>query len=84
MPQKTVMFATKGPGGEVLVFDETKQPAKPPTDGACTPLLKLTGHTKEGYGVCWNSMVAGRIVSGSDDATTCTWDEEVSRIEFRV
>jgi histone-binding protein RBBP4 len=78
MPQKPAMFATKGPGGEVFVFDETKQPAKPPTDGACTPLLKLTGHTKEGYGVCWNTMVAGRIVSGSDDATICTWDAEVS------
>jgi WD40 repeat protein len=78
MPQKTAMFATKGPGGEVLVFDETKQPAKPPTDGACTPLLKLTGHTKEGYGVCWNSLTAGRIVSGSDDATICTWDAEAT------
>jgi len=78
MPQKPSMIATKGPAAEVYVFDETKQPAKAPTDGACTPLLKLAGHSKEGYGICWNSMVAGRLVSASDDATICTWDVEVS------
>lgn len=76
MPQNPSIIATKGPAAEVYVFDETRQPAKPPTDGSCTPLLKLTGHTKEGYGVCWNPMIAGRLVSGSDDSTVCVWDTE--------
>jgi histone-binding protein RBBP4 len=80
MPQNPSIIATKGPAAEVYVFDETKQPAKPPTDGSCTPLLKLTGHTKEGYGVCWNPMIAGRLVSGSDDSTVCVWDTEVCDI----
>ena len=80
MPQNPSIIATKGPAAEVYVFDETKQPAKPPTNGAVTPLLKLLGHTKEGYGVCWNPNVVGRLVSASDDATICVWDTEVSLV----
>ena len=78
MPQKPSIIATKGPAAEVYVFDEAEQPRKPPTDGACTPLLRLAGHTKEGYGVCWNTNVAGRLVSASDDATVCVWDTEAT------
>jgi len=77
MPQKPSIIATKGPAAEVYVFDQSTQPGKPPTDGSCTPLLKLLGHTKEGYGVSWNPMAAGQLVSAADDATICTWDTEV-------
>jgi histone-binding protein RBBP4 len=83
MPQKPSIIATKGPAADVYVFDQTTQPARPPTNGACAPLLKLQGHTKEGYGVSWNPTVAGRLVSASDDATVCTWDTEVG-LGFRV
>ncbi|KAJ1495862.1 histone-binding protein RBBP4 or subunit C of CAF1 complex-domain-containing protein [Baffinella frigidus] len=73
MPQRSNMVATKAPSGDVLVFDINAQPDKPSTDGICRPDLKLTGHDKEGYGLSWNTMVAGRVLSGSDDSTICVW-----------
>ena len=48
MPQKPTIIATKAPSAEVFVFDYTKQPSKPDTDGVCSPDLKLVGHDKEG------------------------------------
>eukprot|EP00286_Rhodomonas_abbreviata_P007315 CAMPEP_0181341408 /NCGR_PEP_ID=MMETSP1101-20121128/30396_1 /TAXON_ID=46948 /ORGANISM="Rhodomonas abbreviata, Strain Caron Lab Isolate" /LENGTH=422 /DNA_ID=CAMNT_0023452687 /DNA_START=22 /DNA_END=1290 /DNA_ORIENTATION=+ len=74
MPQRPTIVATKAPAADVYVFDCTTQPAKPDTDGKCKPDMKLCGHDKEGYGLSWNSMVAGRLVSGSDDSTICVWD----------
>eukprot|EP00288_Rhodomonas_lens_P016451 CAMPEP_0177717134 /NCGR_PEP_ID=MMETSP0484_2-20121128/14870_1 /TAXON_ID=354590 /ORGANISM="Rhodomonas lens, Strain RHODO" /LENGTH=417 /DNA_ID=CAMNT_0019229189 /DNA_START=23 /DNA_END=1276 /DNA_ORIENTATION=- len=76
MPQRPKIVATKAPSADVLVFDYSTQPGKPDTDGVCKPEMKLCGHDKEGYGLSWNSMVAGRLVSGSDDSTICVWDVE--------
>ena len=81
MPQKPSIIATKGPAAEVYVFDQEAQPSKPPTDGSCTPMLKLLGHTKEGYGMSWNPTVAGRLVSASDDSTICTWDTQANHAD---
>ncbi|GMT00568.1 hypothetical protein PENTCL1PPCAC_22742, partial [Pristionchus entomophagus] len=81
MPQNAVIIATKSPSSDVFVFDYTKHPSVPPTDGQCRAQLRLKGHTKEGYGLSWNSNVAGHLLSASDDQTVCLWDVQAPNIQ---
>ena len=43
MPQNQFIIATKTVSAEVYVFDYSKHPSKPGTDGSCNPNLRLTG-----------------------------------------
>jgi len=52
----------------------SKHSSNPPSDGKCTPELILTGHKKEGYGLSWNKLKTGYLLSASDDSTVCLWD----------
>uniref|UniRef100_A0AC35TPQ0 WD_REPEATS_REGION domain-containing protein n=1 Tax=Rhabditophanes sp. KR3021 TaxID=114890 RepID=A0AC35TPQ0_9BILA len=74
MPQNPSLIATKSPSSEVFIFDYTKHPSTPPGDNICRPQMKLQGHTKEGYGLSWNSNLPGHLLSASDDQTVCLWD----------
>lgn len=74
MPQKLSVIATKSVSADVCIFDYTKHPSKPPSDGKSHPDLRLKGHTKEGYGLSWSPLQEGDILSGSDDALICLWD----------
>lgn len=76
-PKNHRFIATKTPtiktGGLVYIFDYFKKSSEPSQDSVCEPLLKLKGHTKEGYGLAWNHKVEGLIASGSDDKRVCVW-----------
>jgi len=74
MPHNPAIIATKTVSSEVYVFDYTKHPSKPDSNGKCQPDIRLTGHSKEGYGLSWNSIKDGYLLSGSDDAVVCLWD----------
>lgn len=74
MPQNQFIIATKTVSAEVYVFDYSKHPSKPPLDGACSPDLRLRGHSTEGYGLSWSTFKEGHLLSGSDDAQICLWD----------
>lgn len=74
MPQNSTFIATKTVAADVWVFDWTKHPSKPPSDGKCTPDIRLTGHKKEGYGLSWSPLKTGYLLSGADDALICMWD----------
>ncbi|KAK1404509.1 WD-40 repeat-containing protein MSI1 [Heracleum sosnowskyi] len=74
MPQNPFIIATKTVSAEVYVFDYSKHPSKPPLDGACSPDLRLRGHSTEGYGLSWSPFKQGHLLSGSDDAQICLWD----------
>lgn len=74
MPQNPFIIATKTVSAEVFVFDYSKHPSKPPLDGACSPDLRLRGHSTEGYGLSWSKFKQGHLLSGSDDAQICLWD----------
>jgi histone-binding protein RBBP4 len=74
MPQNHTIIATKTPSSDVFVFDYTKHPSKPLPDGKCQPDIRLTVHTKEGYGLSWNTLKQGYLLSGSDDSVVCLWD----------
>uniref|UniRef100_A0A7S3A4U1 Histone-binding protein RBBP4-like N-terminal domain-containing protein n=1 Tax=Rhodosorus marinus TaxID=101924 RepID=A0A7S3A4U1_9RHOD len=74
MPQNCFLVATKSPNGQVLVFDTSRHMLKPSIAETCSPQLRLGGHKKEGYGICWNKRTEGQLLSGSDDALICMWD----------
>jgi histone-binding protein RBBP4 len=74
MPQNPTVIATKTPSSEVFIFDYTRHPSNPPADGKCKPDLRLTGHTKEGYGMAWSPKTAGHLLSASEDGSLCLWD----------
>lgn len=78
MPQNPQLIATKSPSSDVFLFDYTKHPSVPGTDRTCRPQLRLRGHTKEGYGLSWNTNVPGYLLSASDDTTVCLWDVQAS------
>lgn len=73
MPQKYNIIATKTNSGEVHIFDYTRHHAKPTTNDV-KPELRLTGHTKLGFGLSWNERKEGYLLSGSDDNKICVWD----------
>ena len=74
MPQDKFIIATKTVSADVYVFDYSKHPSKPPSDGQCRPNLILKGHRTEGYGLAWSPYMHGHLLSGSDDAQICLWD----------
>lgn len=74
MPQNPDLIATKTVTGEVLLFDRTKHSSDPDADGVCRPQMRLTGQTKEGFGLAWSSVKAGLVASTSEDTTVCYWD----------
>ncbi|MDP2436521.1 MAG: WD repeat RBAP46/RBAP48/MSI1 family protein [archaeon] len=74
MPQNPSIVATKTVSSDVCVFDLTEHSSWPSADAICSPQLRLTGHSKEGYGLCWNKKSEGHLLSGSDDSCVCFWD----------
>lgn len=74
MPQSPFIIATKTPSADVLIFDYSKHPSRPDNALECVPNLRLKGHTKEGYGLSWNYLKEGYLLSASDDQTICLWD----------
>jgi WD40 repeat protein len=74
-PQNPFLIATKTPGTDVLVFDYSKHPSRPGRDDRTVrPQVRCKGHDKEGYGIAWNSLASGHLLSGSDDKNVCMWD----------
>ncbi|CDW89960.1 wd-40 repeat-containing protein [Stylonychia lemnae] len=73
MPQSHNIIASKTISGEVHIFDFFKHPSKPSNDQV-KPDLKLLGHKKEGFGLAWNPVHGGMLLSGSDDSLICIWD----------
>ncbi|KAJ2836361.1 Histone acetyltransferase type B subunit 2 [Coemansia sp. 'formosensis'] len=76
MPQNPDIIATKTvvENGAVFVFDRTRHPSTPSSDGVCRPDIRLVGHSREGYGMAWNGRREGVLLSASEDTTVCMWD----------
>lgn len=71
-PQNPDIIATLCVDGRVLIFDRTKHSLVP--SGTVSPQFSLEGHRQEGFGLAWNPHEAGKLASGSEDATVCLWD----------
>ena len=65
-PNQPNFIATKTTKGEVHVFDYHRHPPKP-SDTTVTPILRLQGHTQEGFALCWNTIKSGYLLSGASD-----------------
>jgi len=74
MPQNPFVVATKSPSRDVFIFDMSKHPSVPRLEKGFCPEHRCTGHTREGYGLSWNPLSRGKLLSGSDDAKICLWD----------
>ncbi|KII69620.1 Histone-binding protein RBBP4 [Thelohanellus kitauei] len=83
MPQNPCLIATKTPTSDVLLFDYSRHPSMPDLSKGVIPDLYLMGHTKEGYGLSWNPVREGHLISSSDDTTVCLWDVKSPNIESR-
>lgn len=78
MPQDPKIIATKTvDDGEVHIFDYSKHPNTPENDEV-RPDMRLLGHTAEGYGLAWNKLKPGLLLSGSDDCRACIWDIQMT------
>ncbi|KAI8375997.1 NURF complex component [Radiomyces spectabilis] len=73
-PSNSEILATKTRDGDVLVFDRTKTASS--TDTTCHPMLRLKGHTTEGYGLAWNPhpSKSNHLLSAGYDHIICHWD----------
>lgn len=67
----------------MFVFDYSKHPSSP-VDTVCRPQHRCLGHTAQGYGLAWSPLTAGRLLSGSDDATVCMWDLTEAGLEVQA
>lgn len=67
-PHQPNIFATKTRDGDVLVFDRLLSDQK-------NPILRLKGHTMEGYGLDWNPHESKQhhLLSAGFDNTICHW-----------
>lgn len=74
MPQNPQIIATKTPLSDVLIFNIDTHPLGREKSGECNPELRLKGHTREGYGLSWNSNTNGQLLSAADDQTICLWN----------
>lgn len=84
MPQNPCVIATKTIGGEVHIFDYTKHPSFPGSDPTVNPDLRLTGQTREGYGLAWNPLDQGILLSASLDCSIAVWDVNAGGATHRV
>lgn len=73
-PQNPEIIASLCVDGKVLVFDRTKHPNTPKSDGSIKFEAELQGHDKEGFGLSWSPLNEGHLVTGSEDMTVRTWD----------
>lgn len=74
MPQNPSVIATKSSNSDTYIFDYTKHPSQPRPDGKCIPEKVLKGHSLEGFGLDWNPIVEGLLLSSSKDGLVCSWD----------
>ncbi|KAK6454762.1 histone acetyltransferase subunit [Scheffersomyces xylosifermentans] len=66
MPQDSTTVATINGEGEIDIYDLNKEDKK--------PLLHITPHESNGYGLSWNSHKKGYLLSSSDDQSIVLTD----------
>lgn len=66
-PQESQLIASKGSNGEVYVYNWTNY-----NKGGTT--IKLIGNQKEGFGLSWNTLSKGLLLSCGSDGLICMWD----------
>lgn len=65
------LIATKSSNGSVYIFNKDIE-----KESSNDYILKLSGHTQEGYGLSWSKCENNILISGSYDNLICLWDIE--------
>ncbi|KAF2685298.1 WD40 repeat-like protein [Lentithecium fluviatile CBS 122367] len=73
-PQNPDIIASLCVDGRVLIFDRTKHPIQPKSDGTIKTEAELVGHEKEGFALSWSPLTEGHLATGNEDTTVRTWD----------
>ena len=66
-PQESQLIASKGSNGEVYIYNWAYY-----NKGSNT--IKLIGNQKEGFGLSWNTLSKGLLLSCGIDGLICMWD----------
>ena len=66
MPQQSNVVATINGAGDIFIYDTDGSSRQKPT--------KLQYHKENGYGLSFNTLDQGKLLSGSDDHTIALWD----------
>ena len=76
MPQNPSIIASKGPSGDIQIFDYTRHSSRPTAtdENKSQPDLRLTCQSDTGYGLSWNTLQKGYLASSSGDSVVCVWD----------
>lgn len=77
MPQNSNIIATASVSGDVYLFDHTKFPENP--SGEFSPTTTLSFHTENGYGLSWNYLEEGKLLTSADDNKIALWDTNNSK-----
>ena len=77
MPTQYNVIATKNPSSDVFIYDISKQPSTSSPLGQ--PVLQLHGKQKTGCGLSWNRVVAGLLLSTSNEKQVCLWNINSTR-----
>jgi len=74
MHQDDYIIGTKTTKGQVHVFHIRDHESSPVQPGPAQPDVRCLGHSTEGYGLDWNALEKGEIISSADDGTICSWN----------
>ena len=66
MPQQSNIVATINGAGDIFIYDTDGSSRQKPT--------RLQYHKENGYGLSFNTLDQGKLLSGSDDHTIALWD----------
>ncbi|CCK70366.1 Hat2p KNAG_0E00980 [Huiozyma naganishii CBS 8797] len=73
MPQDPNILATISGTGTVYIYDRSNE--------RDTASITLQYHTDNGYGLAFNPLIKGHLLSGSDDSNVALWDVTSDRNE---
>ncbi|KAF8821152.1 RbAp48 [Cardiosporidium cionae] len=81
LPQDYRKIATKSISGDVLLYSINERTLSESIEEGYVlgEDLRLTGHTKEGFGLAWNPLASGRLASTATDGFLCVWDIQMSQ-----
>lgn len=78
MPQNNAIIATSSVDGPVYIYNTKAAQEGDESEEAHTYSSVLKHHTKNGYGLSWNTHQEGLLLSGADDGTVALWDVSLS------
>lgn len=73
-PFRINQIASKSESGVVHVQDYFDYNREGKQGAAQNLQLRLTGHTSDGFGLCWNQKREGIVMSCGNDSKVLTWD----------